>query len=98
MAEDRTQNKAHTAKPDPISTKHVENAQAMFGKKIRALDMETTGTKPAKKTAENTPGKNAEKTALVERQQESPGEKRAMAHGGGLACRAKSPYFLKMIP
>jgi hypothetical protein len=98
VAEERTQNKAHKTKPDPSSTKHVENAQVIFGKKIRALDMEMTGTKPAKKTAENTPGKKMGKssTARQEGRQESLGEKKAMVRDAVLACRAKFPYSLKM--
>jgi hypothetical protein len=94
VTEDRTQNKAHKTKSGPSSTKHVENAQVIFGKKIRALDMETTGTKPAKKTTENTPGKKMGKSSAA--RQRNLGEKRAMVRDAVLVCRAKSPYSLKM--
>ena len=78
--------------------KHVENARAIPGKKIRMLPMhmKSPGMKAAEKTAENIPGKKPGKNSAA--LQRNPGEKKAMALAAGLVCRVKSLYSLKMTP
>jgi uncharacterized protein (DUF2252 family) len=78
--------KAFKSRPAQIATKLVEKTAAILRKNIRA--------KSVAKTADHIHGKKVVESSRVLRQ--NPEEKKAMAHGGGRACRAKLRCFLKM--
>ena len=77
-----------------LAMKHADDIATMLRKNIRAPG-EKASAPTVRKTAENTPGKSAEKIKAA--LQANLAARKAMVRDAGLVYHARFPYFLKMM-